>query len=70
MAVLTALAPQRDSFVAPITLSGTVKIRKSCYATAPERFKPWSNETQADTPNEKPELVEGLANGLLESLAA
>ena len=31
MAVLTAVAPERESFVAPVTSSGTVTIRKSVY---------------------------------------
>jgi tyrosinase len=32
MAVLTAVAPERESFVAPVTVSGTITIRKSVYA--------------------------------------
>ena len=32
MAVLTAVAPERASFIAPVTTSGTVTVRKSVYA--------------------------------------
>jgi len=35
MAVLTAVAPERESFIAPTTVSGTVTVRKSVYAMAP-----------------------------------
>ena len=36
MAVLTAVAPDRTSFIAPVTVSGTVTVRKSVYAMSPE----------------------------------
>jgi tyrosinase len=36
MAVLTAVAPDRRTFIAPVTVSGTTTIRKSVYAMTPD----------------------------------
>lgn len=38
MAVLTAVAPERESFIASSTVSGTITVRKSCYAMTPEEI--------------------------------
>jgi tyrosinase len=39
MAVLTAVAPERFSFIAPVTLSGTKTIRKSVYALSVQEIQ-------------------------------
>ena len=36
MAVLTAVAPEREAFIAPVTRTGKVTIRKSVYALTPD----------------------------------